>query len=52
MIRAARSAALIPQQLAHEPQGSCLVAPRLDQQIEDLAFAVNRSPQVHTPALD
>jgi len=34
---------LLLEQLAHEFHG-CLIAPSLDQQIEDLAFVVDRAP--------
>src|SRR5215213_1976728 len=42
-----RSVAQLLQQLAHEFQGRRRVAPRLDQQVQHLAFAVHRSPQIH-----
>src|SRR5215203_4845494 len=46
------SVALLLEQLAHEPQGRLCVALGLDQQVQHLTFAVDGSPQVHTPALD
>src|SRR5829696_2241133 len=44
--------ALLLEQFAHEPQGSLGVALGLDQQVQHLAFAIDGSPQIHTPALD
>src|SRR5829696_7390330 len=46
------SEALLPEQFAHEPQSSRCVPLGLDQQIQDLALAVDSPPQVHTSALD
>jgi hypothetical protein len=40
------------QQLAHEPQRSSLVPARLHEHVQDLALAVNGSPEVHAAALD
>jgi hypothetical protein len=36
----------------HEPQGRRRVPPGLDQQIQDLALTIDRSPQIHALALD
>src|SRR5215208_4432873 len=44
--------ALLFEQLPHEPQGSLGVALGLDQQVQDLALAVDGSPQVRALALD
>jgi len=33
--------ALLPEQLAHEPQGCALIAPALNQYVDDLAFVIN-----------
>src|SRR5215211_1332695 len=40
-----RSIALLPQQPAHEPQGCGFVPARLHEQVQDLALAVDGSPQ-------
>jgi hypothetical protein len=48
----ARRIALLPEELAHQPKGGCLVALGLDEQVEDLTFAVDGSPKVHAPAAD
>jgi len=45
-----RRKALFLKQLAHQFQGCSLVAPWLHQQIENLAFVVNRAPQPELPA--
>src|SRR6266851_2425228 len=42
-----RREALFPQQLAHEFDGRAAVAPSLKQHVEDLAFVVNRAPEIH-----
>jgi hypothetical protein len=48
----ARRIALLPEELAHQPQGGGLLPLGLDEQVEDLALAVDGSPQIHTPAPD
>src|SRR5215204_1378738 len=47
-----RSIALLPQELAHEPQGCGLIAARLHKHVQDLALAVDRSPQPQAFACD
>src|SRR3984957_7788828 len=42
--------ALFLEQLAHQFHGCGLVAPSLHQQVENLAFVVNRAPQAKLPA--
>ena len=42
-----RHKALFPDQLAHQPECRPLVAPALNQHIENLAFVINGTPQVH-----
>src|SRR6202035_1265170 len=37
--------ALLPEQLAHEPQGGALIAPALNQHVEDLALVIDGTPQ-------
>jgi hypothetical protein len=44
--------ALFPQQLAHELDGRASVSPALKQHVEDLAFVVDRAPEIHTFAGD
>ena len=44
--------ALFLEQLAHQFHGCSLVAPSLRQQVENLAFAVNRAPQLKLPPRD
>src|SRR5512139_2372350 len=44
--------AVLLQQLAHELQRGPLVAPGLDQHIEDLAFSVDGAPQIDQAAID
>src|SRR5436305_15123110 len=44
--------ALLPEQLAHQPQPCPTVAPTLNQHVEDLAFMVDGSPQIHSLASD
>jgi hypothetical protein len=39
-----RSKALLREQLAHEPHGGSLVPLGLEEDMQDLAFAVNGSP--------
>ena len=48
----AGSVAVLANELAHAPKSGCLVPPRLNQEIEDLPFAVDGAPQIHAPALD
>jgi hypothetical protein len=38
------------EQLAHQSQRRVLVAPALDQHVEDLTFMVDGAPEVHPPA--
>src|SRR4051794_33098836 len=40
-----RSIALLPQQLAHEPQGCGLIPARLHEHVQHLALAIDGSPQ-------
>src|SRR5216684_6814739 len=47
-----RREALFPQQLAHEFDGRAAVAPSLKQHVEDLAFVVDRAPEIHPFAGD
>jgi len=42
--------ALFPEQLAHQAPRRALVAPALDQHVEDLTFMVDGAPKVHPPA--
>src|SRR5882672_2244243 len=44
--------ALLPEQLAHEPQGGALIAPALNQHVEDLALMIDGTPQIHPLAGD
>ena len=44
--------ALLSEQLAHQPQRRPTVAPALNQHVEDLAFMVDGSPQIHPLAGD
>src|SRR5712671_3077715 len=44
--------ALLPEQLAHEPQGGALIAPALNQYVEDLALVIDGTPQIHPLAGD
>ncbi len=48
----ARLAALSFQQLAEEPLGRPLIAPRLDEDVEDVAVLVHGTPQIPPPALN
>ena len=41
------SEALLLEQLAHQSQRRPSVAPTLDQHVEDLAFVVDGTPQIH-----
>src|SRR5271166_5049046 len=45
-----RREALFLEQLAHQFQGCSLVAPSLHQEIENLAFIVDRAPEPEPPA--
>ena len=47
-----RCKALFLEQLAHQPQRCALVAPGLNQHVEDFALVIYRSPQIHSPAGD
>jgi len=47
-----RRETLLPQQLAHQPERRALVAPALNQHIEDLALMIDGAPQVHPLARD
>ena len=47
-----RSIALLPQELAHQPQGCGSVPARLHEHVQDLALAVDRSPQPKALAPD
>jgi hypothetical protein len=47
-----RREALFLEQLAHQFHRCSLVAPPLHEQIENLAFVVNRAPQPELPARD
>jgi hypothetical protein len=42
----------VVEQLVHHFHGRGLVAPSLHEQVEDLAFVVNRAPQPELPARD
>jgi hypothetical protein len=42
-----RREALFSQQLAHELDGRAAVSPALKQHVEDLAFVIDRAPQIH-----
>ena len=46
------SEALLFEQLAHQPQRRSTVAPALNQHVEDLAFVVDGTPQIHPLAGD
>src|ERR1700720_1805037 len=47
-----RREALLAEQLAHELDGCRPVSPALDQDLEDLAFMIDGSPQIHVLARD
>jgi len=47
-----RREALFAEQLAHELDGRRPVSTTLDQNLEDLALVVNRTPQIHALARD
>ena len=44
--------ALLSEQFAHEPQGGALIAPALNQYVEDLALVIDGTPQIHPLAGD
>src|SRR5438309_714761 len=44
--------ALFSQQLAHQLEGRAAVPPALKQHVEDLAFMVDRAPEIHPPSGD
>jgi hypothetical protein len=44
-----RHESLVLQQLAHQAQGCILVAPGLNEYVEDLAFIIDGAPQIHLP---
>src|SRR6202049_3662608 len=44
--------AVFSQQLAHELDGRAAVSPTLKQHVEDLAFVVDRTPEIHPLAGD
>jgi hypothetical protein len=43
---------VFPEQLAHQPKCRALVAPALNQHVENLALVIDGAPQVHSPAGD
>jgi hypothetical protein len=45
-----RSEALFLKQLAHQFRSCSLITPSLHEQVENLAFVVNRAPQPELPA--
>jgi hypothetical protein len=47
-----RTHVLVFQQLPEELPGGTLVASRLDEHVEDFAFVIDGSPQVHPPPAD
>src|SRR6266498_159147 len=47
-----RREALLAEQLAHELDGCALVPSALNQDLEDLAFMIDRAPQIHMMAGD
>jgi hypothetical protein len=47
-----RRKSLLLEQLAHQSQGRMGVAPALNKHVEDLAFVVNGTPEVHALAAD
>ena len=40
------------QEFSHQPERRLAVSPRLNQDVEDLAFAVHGTPDVELPAVD
>ena len=47
-----RREALFAEQLAHQLDGRRPVSTTLDQDLEDLTFVVDGTPQIHVPARD
>ena len=47
-----RYISLLLEQLSHQLERGGLVAFGLDQAVQDLAFSVDRSPEIHLPAAD
>src|SRR6266446_6473287 len=47
-----RREAVFSQQLAHQLDGRAAVSPALKQHVEDLAFMVDRAPEIHPPSGD
>jgi hypothetical protein len=47
-----QAAPLVLEQFAHQPPRRPIVTPTLNQQVEDLALAVNGTPQMHSLAGD
>ena len=47
-----RCEALLLKQLAHQPECRLRIAPTLNEHVEDLAFVVDGTPQIHPPARD
>src|SRR5207248_10949394 len=47
-----RREAVLPEQLAHQPECRVLVAPALHQHIANLALMIDGAPQVHPFAVD
>src|SRR5258708_18422982 len=47
-----RREAAFSQQLAHQLDGRAAVSPALKQHVEDLAFMVDRAPEIHPPSGD
>ena len=47
-----RCIALLFEKLAHKAHGSGFIPFRLDQQVQDLALAIDRSPQPEPPSID
>ena len=43
---------LLLEELVHQPQRPPTVAPTLNQHVEDLAFMIDGTPQIHLPAAD
>ena len=42
-----RCEALLLKQLAHQPECRLRIAPTLNEHVEDLAFVVDRAPEIH-----
>ena len=47
-----RREALLAEQLTHEPDSCALVSSALNQDLEDLAFMIDGTPQIHVLARD